>query len=430
MLGLMRGAGRAEKFGAILFAILMVYYGGLYFLWSINWNVYDFWMKLIGVPAWRSPFLDIVAVLSWGDCHHAGFNVLQLNPCDPLNRPLGYSPVLLDLPIHWLGVRNATPVGLTIDFVFLAMFSYVLRPQSRRAFVIALFAGLSPAVAFLLERANLDVFDFTLIAAAALFATGGPVRRLVSYFVYFAVGLLKYYPLVLLGLMVRERPRVALVCGCVFGAALIVLLAHYWSTMTQVILPQTRYFGDMFGGVLLPFGVARFFGLSHSFGAAFFVILLVVMALATVRFTGRLESELSAADWDQPSFLLLVVGSALTVGCFLAGTNVGYRASVLLFVIPGLLELQTRTRDRGAHLVYWCAIDAVLLCLWRQFIERGLINAGFVHTNSFSGLIFLVVRETVWWGLVDVLASFVILYVLHSPFWRALTARRAASGAS
>ncbi len=412
--------GRAKKFGVALLAILVTYYGGLYFLWSIGSNFYDRWMRFIGIEAWKFPFLDMIAVLSWGDCAHAGFDVLHVNPCDPLNRPLGYSPALLDLPIYWLGVRHTTAVGLTVDLAFLILVPVLLRPASRGAFALAVLAGLSPAVAFALERANLDVVVFTLIAVAALYATRGPAQRFLSYVVYFAVGLLKYYPLVLLGLIVRERPRVALAIGTVAGALLIALAAHYWTAMTQVLLPKIPFFGNMFGGVLLPFGVAIFLHLSHRAGVIMFVALLIVMAFVAIRASGRLKSELSAADWDRPIFHLLLVGAALTVGCFVTGASVGYRAAVLLFVIPGLLELNARAGDRGVRLVAGGALAAVFLCLWRQFIESRMIDAGLVRIDATSGMIFLVLREVVWWGLASVLAAFILVYVLQSPMWRAL----------
>ena len=112
----------------------------------------------------------------------------------------------------------------------------------------------------------------------------------------------------------------------------------------------------------------------------------------------------------------------------MVGMSHGYRASILLFVIPGLLELQRRVQVRGTRFIISCTLGAALWCLWRQFFESGLVNLGLLHSNSFS-LIFLVLLETVWWSLVSVLAAFVALYVLHSPLWRATEGRpRGGSG--
>lgn len=413
-------------YGAALFAILLIYYLGLYYLWSINSTIYPLWMNIIGVPASKVPFLDIINVLAGADCHHAGFDVLRANPCDPLNRPLPYSPVIFDLHIYWIGVRHATMAGLTIDFAFLAILPVLLRPTSLRALTIGILACISPAVVFAMERANLDVFEITLIAAAALYAAKGRIQRLVSYAIYLAVGLLKFYPLVLLGLIVRERPRRALVCGGAAGAILVGLAIHYGDAVTSTValFPVNRYFGDMFGAVLLPFGVAHLLRLPPPVGLVLFAALLVVTVLVAICLARRFKSELSAADWDRPNLILLAVGSVLTVGCFVAGMNIGYRVSILLFVIPGLLELQGLVRGRNMRAIVFFTLEGVLWCLWRQFFESWLVNFGIIRTDALSGLCFLVLRETLWWGLVSVLSAFIVLYVLHSPLWGALMADR------
>jgi len=431
--------GDAPKFGVAFFAILVMYYGCLYFSWSNYSEIYFRLMLSLGVFAWKFPFLDAIAVLSWSDCHHAGIDVLLSNPCDPLNRPLGYSPVLLDLPLYWLGVRHATAVGIGIDFAFLIMLPFMLRPASPRAFMIAIIACLSPSVVYALERGNLDVFVFILIAGATLYATKGHVQRFVSYWFYLAVGLLKFYPLVLLGLIVRERPRITLTFGFGAIAILIALAVHYWSVLIRELPPEahammgilttSHYLAQMFGGLLLPFGIADFFRLPHAVGVMMFVALLIATALGAFRLTRRFKTELSVADWDRPNFLLLAVGSALIVGCFVAGPSMDYRAIFLLFVIPGLLELQSRAHDRGVRLVGYYALYAVLLCLWQQFIEIWLIHFGVVDPSFMSGLIFLSVREVLWWSLVCILAAFISVYVLQSPLWRTLRIGRANCGA-
>lgn len=413
----------AWAFGAAFFAIVAVYYGALYFASSNYPEAYYKSMLSLGVFAWKHPFLDTVAVLSWGDCHHAGINVLLNNPCDPLNRPLGYSPVLLSLPLYWLGVRHSTAVGIGMDFAFLAILPFLLKPASPRALLIALIASLSPSVVFALERGNLDVFDFILVAAATLYATKGTVQRTLSYLVYLAVGLLKFYPLVLLGLIIRERPRVALTIGLAASGMLIALAAHYWSVLAQIIPPdahammrilvKSHYLAEMFGGLLLPFGIADFLRFPRVVGTMIFVAMLIVAALAAFKLTRRLKAELSAGDWDRPEFLLLLVGSVLIVGCFVAGPSMDYRAIFLLLIIPGLLDLQSRARDRGVRVVTCCALYGSLLCLWQQFIEIWLIDLGIVHPHLASGFIYLLAREMIWWSLLSILTAFIAVYVLQ-----------------
>jgi hypothetical protein len=157
---------QAGFYAAALFVILMLYYGGLFSLWVMGFQgIYEATIRFFGVGVWPWPFLDLQGVLSWGDCHARGYDVFTYNPCDSLWRPFNYSPILLDLPVQWLGVRNTNAAGLTIDVVFLAALSLVLMPRTAGEFAIALVAAISSATLFAVERANLDVFEFSLIAA-------------------------------------------------------------------------------------------------------------------------------------------------------------------------------------------------------------------------------------------------------------------------
>lgn len=421
-----RGLGATEAYALGLFGVLLVYYGGLYFLWAADAPFYWLWMWLIGVQAWDYPFLDLIAVLSWGDCHAADIDVSQINPCDPLGRPLVYSPVLLDLHLDWIGVRNAAAAGFVTDLAFLATMPAILRPNSLRALAIALVASLSPGVVFAMERGNLDVLILVAIAAAALYATRGPTRRLVSYGCYLGLGLLKYYPLVLLGLAARERPRTAFACAAAAATIIGSLAAYYWRPFLRALrhLPPTTDFGDTFGVVILPYGTARLLQLPYEVGTVFLAILLVSAALLAFVLARRLTGEIVPSDWDRPNHMLLIVGAFLTVGCFLAGNNVGYRVLILLFVIPGMLDLRGRARDRGTRRILAGALAAVLLCCWRQFFESGLLNLGLLDVRGAGGLLFLILRETVWWSLITILAASIIVYVGHTPVWRALTGKR------
>jgi hypothetical protein len=409
----------------ILFAILIAYHACLYFLWSARASIYFGWMKFLGVGAWKFPFLDLIGVLSWGDCHAAGIDVLQANPCDPLNRLLAYSPMLLDLHLDWIGVAHATSASLIADLAFLVALTLVLRPRSRRTFAVAVLACLSPAVLFAIERANFDVFEFVLIAGGAFLAVRGAVPRFLSYVVFLLAGLLKFYPLVVLVLIARERLRLALAYGSAAVAIMIWFAVHYWNELIRLregFLGPVP-FGDRFGGATLPFGVVDLLRLPHAVGWFLYALLLGLMLYAAFRLARRLGPALPG-DWQTIDHFLLALGSLLVVGCFVAGPSYGYRASLLVFVIPGLLALSASVRDRGAHRILAAALVGVLCCLWRHFFESGLINLGLLDTHSLSGLVFLVLREAVWWATMSVLASFIVLFIAQSPAWRDLMALR------
>jgi hypothetical protein len=55
------------------------------------------------------------------------------------------------------------------------------------------------------------------------------------------------------------------------------------------------------------------------------------------------------SDWQRPEFYFLATGCLLVVGSFVAGTNVGYRSIMLLFVVPGLLDLKVWRQEQRAE---------------------------------------------------------------------------------
>jgi len=154
-----------------------------------------------------APFLDLHAVMSAIECWHRAVDVYVSNPCDAHGRRHIYSPLWLRLPA-WMGEPSLLPafgLGLAVAFAL----SLVLLPAAPRGRPQAamLLAVLSPVTAFALERANLDLLIFLLVVSGALLlARTGPLR-FVGHGLFLAGGLLKFYPLALLALLLRERPR-------------------------------------------------------------------------------------------------------------------------------------------------------------------------------------------------------------------------------
>ncbi len=180
--------------------------------------------------------------------------------------------------------------------------------------------------------------------------------------------------------------------------------------------------GDMFGAVLLPFGIADFLGLPPIVGGVLFALALASFAFAVWRLVARFQSAVADADWHRSEFYLLAAGSVLCLGCFLAGASAGYRTVILLFVVPGLIALQKIPRQPAARIAAW-TLGAVLFCLWEEFFRRGLIRIADTFLPALGDapfVLFFLLRETVWWSTMAVLASFAVLFVAKSSAWQEL----------
>jgi len=423
---------RRLAYSSLLFAVVMSCYGGLWLLWATHYDLYIAVMSAFGVDAWRFPFLDTMGLLSWIECHQRGIDVLVTNPCDPLNRLFAYSPVMLDLPNFGLRVSDTFIIGASITLLFLATLPLVFRPASLDALLLACVACLSPAVLFAVERGNFDLVEFVLIAAAGLFALRRGAARFASYAIFLISGFLKFYPFALLALSVREQPRTFAAIAALSAAAILAFGGYYWSDLLKVSAQQPPFifWGDTFSARQLPFGIANYFHFSTRIGVLLMLLLLAVFGYIAFRFATLFQFVVSEPDWRRPGFYFLAVGCLLIVGCFVAGTNVGYRAIMLLFVMPGLFDLKSSDRRRWPNRILTVTLWIVLFLLWKDFFRHAVdIVFGRLDPDQanplpadWPHLSFFVFRELAWWSVVAVFMAFIGLFLWQSPLAQALMA--------
>jgi len=91
---------------------------------------------------------------------------------------------------------------------------------------------------------------------------------------------------------------------------------------------------------------------------------------------------------------LLLVGAVLCAGCFFGHQNIGYRAVLLLLVVPGLLALVRVAPQGRVRRVYRLTSLLVVLVLWSGTLDVTLMG-------------WLAV-QLAWWWIVCILLSIVV----------------------
>ena len=386
-----------------------------------------------GVEPFRFPFLDASGALAAWDCTRLGIDVIAHNPCDVLDRSYNYSPLWMSLAAVPLGRTDAGPVGCTLDLLFLG--SLVLLPPARRPCDLALvtLATLSSTVALAVERANMDLLVFLLALAIGFLSVRSQALRIAAYGLALAAALIKYYPLSLLVLLARERTAVL---AAVLTATVVVLgafVAGYAPEIARGIpmIPSGPYYTGFFGARNLPFligDLAGDLGLQSPVLTAVRTVvvatLLGVLLLAVAAICRYLlgtpavfaaRQGLNALDRN-----LLVIGSALIVGCFVAGQNIVYRGIFLLFVLPGLVGI---ARDIGAARGRRCLIGTavvIVLLLWQEFFRLSLygylMRLGLPREATLGVYaLFWFCRELGWWWTIAVMTWVLVDFWRNSP---------------
>jgi hypothetical protein len=347
-----------------------------------------------GAAPFRAPFLDMHAVTAAIECDRLGFDVYVQNPCDVFGRVHGYSPLWLWLAVLPITTAWDNALGLGLVTLFLVSLAFLPPGRDWRRTAPIVLAAASSVTMFAMERANVDLLVFVMaVLAARLRATG--------YAISLLAGMLKFYPIVLLVLAVRER---TVTCLAIWAVSLGVIALWFALDGTEILrgmanIPSTHPFDDnVFGAHNLAFGLAEKIGLPHRWASALQVFLLGVMLCVAV--SSARGVRLHTLTEAERAYLL--VGSALLVSCFVLAQNVSYRAIHLLFVLPALV-----VHWRGAA---WL----IVLLMWSSGLRRLIHGAGTLPFDIWLA------HELAWWAVITLLATSLLRVVWESPTVAAL----------
>lgn len=368
-----------------------------------------------GIDPFSFPFLDTDTVLSAVRCMNKGVDVYVSNPCDVLGRVYDYSPLWMALTVFPMTVAWRVPIGLGVDIAYI--FSLLLLPVARdmRGAILIAAGALSSASVFAVERGNNDLVLFVLVAGAATLLCRSPVLRAVGYGAAVLAGLLKYYPMALMLMAMRERMKAMLAIGLFASLAVVLFAVLTWHDLTRALglIPTGSYFGNMFGAVNAGGGLAELLGLPplvatiirEMMTACAFAIGLVLGCQKSSR-----ETILLLHD-NERSFLL--AGSIMLAGCFFTAQNIDYRAVHILLVLPALAVLFFNSPLR--HFRY--AMPVAIGLLWSQTWQNALHQLAIYSVDERAGSIIIVatwaVREEMWWFLMTILVSCIVTLVVE-----------------
>jgi len=381
------------------------------------------------MPQTPRPFNDFEAVLQAGACWRAGVNVYGPSACMH-GGIFNYSPLLLHLPV---GPQDTVAGAVALGVGFLLALAALPVAASRAELLMRVGAACSGTVIFALERGNLDVAIFlaTLLGVALL-----RVNRwaaLLGYGVFGLAAACKFYPAVLLGLMVRERGAQILAAAVAVVALGVLFGAHFAQAMAAAmrVMPVGLPFRGIFGAADIPFGLAllRYMpaltlypNAAQYLAGVYHPNAVDMMQLATriLTIAGLVVGIKTAPVYkktfrslDEEKSLLLTAGAMVMVFCFYMAQNIPYRAIFLLLTLPGLWAMA------GQRRVGWL-LGAVFILLWEDFL-RNMVTVGanwalppaWAFYPEFGFFLF---SEILWWWVVIQLTGLIVCFFGASLF--------------
>jgi hypothetical protein len=402
--------------------------------WLYGWRsptLYEDIMRWYGVMPLRFPFVDISGSLAAWECARQGIDVILSDPCDVLHRGYSYSPLWMAASPVPLGVSDTMIVGWCLDLLFIGSLVLLPPPQRPTELVPVLAATLSTMVVFALERANPDILLFVLALAAGLLAECRVPLRMLGYCLALVAALVKYYPIMVLITVFRERPSRFVAITIAITAVLVVFCVVYHAEIGEGLptIPQGPYNTDLFGAKNLPFLLGEAAGRAaepsswaplakRAYADAIYATLVASCLVISGRLlsSGELSAALASLGGLERTFL--VIGSSVIAGCFFAGQSVGYRGVFLLMVVPGVLAI-SRIPNPNLRKLGIGTSSVVVLLMWgeclRFTLDRILKNSAVAQIVADNlRILFWFIRELGWWWTVGVMLAILVDYLRGS----------------
>ena len=313
--------------GRWVIAAVLVSYFAVLFVASQRAGSIKVWERA-GVPALSPAFADLRVITAGLESARDGYDALVNNPRDPWKRPINYPRVWV--AAKFLGITQQHTVAL--GFLIAAGFFATLFLTAGRIGLLegAVYAVLvcSPTLMLALERGNIDLIMFALLATAA--ALWSRKQRAAVAAVIVSAAILKLYPICALFFAVRDKTRAAIIAA---GAGAIAFGVYVLATRHDIAAllaatPAARF--PAYGRELLFLMLEdRGFGGDPVLHSLLFVSVMFVGALL-------LALKLPAPQFTPGAAEMMIIGFAVYAMTFSLMSSFSYRLVFLLLALPQL----------------------------------------------------------------------------------------------
>jgi hypothetical protein len=354
--------GRLVVVGALIVYLAIIAAGRL--VWGV-----DMWPWL-GVPSGPSLFFDARNLTAAWESNRLGYDPLYVSPRDPWGRPLMYLRPWLLLGALGLDQSHTIVIGVGLVTTMFVTFVLLAGRVTLGAGIVLAFAACSPAVMFAVERANMDIALFSVMALSLLLWRAFPRAATVGSPIFVLAGAMaKLYPIFALPAFIvtssRAASRAAIVCIAIFAVYCV------YSLKDIVHVAQIATQGETFsyGARILPAHLYHQMGAERWAGPAAVKQLLAMVPLAclalliVIRVRRRLGPRGAESAPSTAALLGFHIGALIYLGTFATANNFDYRLVFLLLTLPQLIEWAALPAHRLCSLAA-ATLLSILILLW------------------------------------------------------------------
>ena len=328
---------------------------------------YNNTLRLWNVPIMSPHFADLRTITGGAESYAQGIDPMINNPGDPWGRRMNYPRVWQSLYALGVNQEHTTLIGISMISLFFIGVIMTLPNANYATISLVMLAVFSPATLLGVERGNIDLLIYFLVALSVVSVGKWQIISILSMLTSFV---LKLFPIFCFVVLLRLRMLVFL------KYALIVFVFSFFYacyTFSDLVLIRDGTPKSTF----LSYGLNVFWMRAMAYNATLGWAARVIAYTTLFGFFYCSCNALRRKDFDGQNgdryndiFLdSFRAGASIYLGTFMLGNNWDYRLIFLIFSIPQLV-VWVRSQAHGISLIASATIISVFGSLWYLCIAK------------------------------------------------------------
>jgi hypothetical protein len=384
--------------------ILLVISGIMIIIGSFLIFGYDKTWQIWNIPTKQPIFYDLRIITAGAESYSKGYDPAYNNPFDPEQRLFNYPRIWYLVLASGIDQHSTVILGILIALSFFVSLVAFRGEIDKTTAIIQAMIVFSPAVLLGLERGNVDIIIFVLLAFALFIKE---YSKTISLLVLLLSIALKIFPIFGIGYLLDSNRRSIkyIIIGILSTAAYMVF---FLDDMRHIFAVTQKGADVSYGVSVLPTKLSPYLGDSFATIKLSFFIIAAGLILISCYLALRNKDQLLNLDSRHLSMFRL--GAGIYIGTFLLGNNWDYRLMFLIFAIPQIVSWAQENHNFSSTVAKICLAAGLVSCwyleIWRLMEFAGQVGRfvsftfdEFAKWVLFIGLVFLYIKSMPQWML-------------------------------